>query len=406
MKRKMDKLVSIIIPVYNSEATLRRCIDSALSQTYKNTEIIIVDDASYDSSAYICNEYVIKKYNNLRVVHKEKNEGLLLARKTGVFTSSGDYILNLDSDDYIESCMIENLIEDDKKKYSDIITSGYYLEYADGSLLHRKDGLKEGYYDLSKDQKFYNSFIYNGSFLNNGILPAVWCKLIKRDLLMSIYDGIDLRLNMQEDALATYGSIGMATSVRITEKIYYHYCIDNESMSRRTNENYYIDINNVYKVLKKVFEKNRYRNCLRKQLDLYMMYWSYAGICEYFGLEEQIVPPYFTFDTDVIAKGSKVILYGAGRVGKSFYKVCNAKGIELVLWIDRNAEAYKEREYDIDSIEKIKDVDYDFILIAMKSDKSAEEIKRQLILDYEVSITKIICPEVIFELDKFVDWEL
>lgn len=101
----MDKLVSIVIPVYNSESTLSRCIDSVLLQTYKSLEIILVDDASIDTSSKLCDDYAFK-YDRISVIHKEKNEGLLLARKTGVMSSKGYYILNVDSDDYIEPCAV------------------------------------------------------------------------------------------------------------------------------------------------------------------------------------------------------------------------------------------------------------------------------------------------------------
>ena len=94
-------LISVIIPVYNVEKYLRECIDSVLSQTYKNYEIILVDDGSTDSSSEICDEYA-NEYECIRVIHKE-NKGLSHTRNTGFYVANGEYMYFLDSDDYIDN---------------------------------------------------------------------------------------------------------------------------------------------------------------------------------------------------------------------------------------------------------------------------------------------------------------
>ena len=100
-------MISIIVPVYNVEKYLRRCIDSILNQSFKDYEVILVDDGSKDISGKICDEYA-SMYKNLKVIHKE-NGGLGYARNTGLEYASGEYILFVDSDDYLEASMIENL---------------------------------------------------------------------------------------------------------------------------------------------------------------------------------------------------------------------------------------------------------------------------------------------------------
>lgn len=116
-------LVSIIIPVYNVEKYLKECLDSVLGQTYKNTEIIVVDDGSTDNSGLICDEYKVK-YNNITVIHK-KNEGLGLARNTGMQYMNGEFVFFIDSDDYIDKNLIEKLVIEVNNKKLDYIRSGY-----------------------------------------------------------------------------------------------------------------------------------------------------------------------------------------------------------------------------------------------------------------------------------------
>lgn len=102
-----DKLISIIIPVYNVQNYLRECIDSVIAQTYKNLEIILVDDGSPDKSGEICDEYS-KKDARIKVIHKE-NGGLSDARNVALDIAKGEYIGFIDSDDYVEKDMFETL---------------------------------------------------------------------------------------------------------------------------------------------------------------------------------------------------------------------------------------------------------------------------------------------------------
>lgn len=117
------KLISIIVPVYNVEKYLSECLDSLINQTYKNIEIICINDGSTDESGKICDEYS-KKYKNIFVVHK-KNEGLGFARNTGMNHVKGDYVLFVDSDDYIDKDMVEKLFNSISKNKVDICRCGY-----------------------------------------------------------------------------------------------------------------------------------------------------------------------------------------------------------------------------------------------------------------------------------------
>ena len=110
----MERRYSIIVPIYKIEQYITQCIESIIHQTYKNIEIILVDDGSYDNCPVICDEYALKD-DRIKVIHKE-NGGLVSARKAGALEATGDYICCVDGDDYIA----ENYIEEFEKKINDL----------------------------------------------------------------------------------------------------------------------------------------------------------------------------------------------------------------------------------------------------------------------------------------------
>ena len=108
----MYDLISVVIPVYNVEKYLEKCLDSVVEQTYRNLEIILVDDGSTDNSGAICDRYA-QKDSRVVVIH-QKNGGLSKARNVGIDTATGKYISFIDSDDYVGSCYIETLYKEIK----------------------------------------------------------------------------------------------------------------------------------------------------------------------------------------------------------------------------------------------------------------------------------------------------
>lgn len=118
--------ISVIVPVYNVEKYLIRCVDSILGQTYKNLEIILVNDGSTDESGKMCDRYA-KENENIKVVHR-KNGGLAAARNSGLDIATGDYIAFVDSDDWIDSDMYEWMLSLATENNADIVRCGYYID--------------------------------------------------------------------------------------------------------------------------------------------------------------------------------------------------------------------------------------------------------------------------------------
>lgn len=124
--------VSIIIPVYGTEAYLSRCVDSVLAQSYTNLEVILVDDGSPDNCPRMCDEYAAED-SRVKVIHKQ-NEGLAIARRNGILVSSGDYIMVVDSDDWIDPETVAGCVDVAVRDDADCVMFSYVREYADRSL--------------------------------------------------------------------------------------------------------------------------------------------------------------------------------------------------------------------------------------------------------------------------------
>lgn len=167
----MDK-ISIIVPVYNVEDYLEECIESIVNQTYKNLEIILVNDGSTDCSGYICDKYNKKDFR-IKVIHK-KNGGLSSARNVGIDFSTGNYLMFVDSDDYIDLDMVEILLKYMEQENADITICNFYRE---------------------KNKKMENVLIKNyfpfeaikEIFLQKNFETSAWGKLFKREVFKEIY---------------------------------------------------------------------------------------------------------------------------------------------------------------------------------------------------------------------------
>lgn len=133
----MEDLISVIVPVYNVEKYLSRCINSILKQTYRSIEIILVDDGSKDQSGNICDTYA-RNAGNIRVIHKE-NAGLGFARNSGLDISSGKYIVFVDSDDYLEEDMISNLYSSLVSNGADACIGGFKRVFSDKVEVHKNE---------------------------------------------------------------------------------------------------------------------------------------------------------------------------------------------------------------------------------------------------------------------------
>lgn len=213
----MNSLISVIVPIYNVEKYLARCVDSIVNQTYKNLEIILVDDGSPDLCPQMCDDYA-EKESRIKVVHK-KNGGLSDARNAGIAVATGEYISFIDSDDYVSDDFFECLLDVMNKENSDIAECSVVKFYEVNRFDEFSDDLSVKTYDT---QDAMSALIAENPFHQH-----VWNKLYKTELVKDIPYAVD---KLNEDEFWTYQVFGRANKVSKLNKTMYYYFQRNSSI--------------------------------------------------------------------------------------------------------------------------------------------------------------------------------
>lgn len=260
----MDELISVIVPVYNVEQYLEKCVDSIINQTYKNLEIILIDDGSTDSSGQLC-DHLAQKDSRIVVYHKE-NGGVSSARNLGLDKAQGDYIGFIDSDDYIDPDMYEFLYNDLKKYNVDISMCDLYHVYA-----NKKDeqvDVIERYIINASDAI---NLVLNGKF--SAVTPGN--KLYKKNLFYEVR--YDLNISVAEDALMIIKLLGKSGLLSIsTEKKYYYYHRSNSLTTSPFSEKT-LDVITVYQRVLEIVKENN-PNIIDSAK--YRVFWAYFYVLD------------------------------------------------------------------------------------------------------------------------------
>lgn len=369
--------VSVIVPIYNSEKFLPRCIESILRQTYNKLEIILVDDGSTDSSTDICNSYA--KADNRVIVIEKNNGGNISARKEGVKSARGDYIGFVDSDDWIDGNMYEKLVEQTDNGMIDMVTSAHYIEDTNVSAI-RKSFIASGRYTAQEEMKYIRrNMIFQKTIDESGITYPLWSKLFRRSIMEDIIFKIDDECTLGEDAACVFLFLLKSSSLSVLDEAYYHYCVNMKSVIHSYNDKYLIGINKIYIVLKQEFEKMEDSEILLHKLERYMVYQILRGMNYYMGFSDKVNIPLYHFPVKHIEPGSTVILYGAGQVGRAYYKQLKMEGVyQIAGWVDQKYELYTEKGLEVRPLASITSLVFDYVIIAALRQEVADTMKMEL----------------------------
>ena len=224
-------LISIIVPVYNTEKYLPKCLDSILNQNNENIEIIVVNDCSPNNCNEIVNDY-IKRYDNIKLIENKNNLGLYNTRLVGIKEAKGKYVMHVDSDDYILPNSLNELIDIINEDDYDIIAFNCLIEDDKGNIYESPPQNK-----ILQEKIIYDkNEMYEELFL--GSLPeSNATKVFKRELY-SCLDYVNRNIVFQEDYLAIIQLIFSSKAIRLTSKECYIYYQRSESSTKFQNMNY------------------------------------------------------------------------------------------------------------------------------------------------------------------------
>jgi glycosyltransferase involved in cell wall biosynthesis len=211
--------VSVIIPIYNVEQKLDRCLNSIVNQTLSNIEIILVDDGSPDNSPKICDEYA-QKDKRIRVIHKS-NGGLSDARNAGLTIAKGEYIIFIDSDDWSEDIMLETLYSRAYVDGSDIVVCSYSVDYSNNNFSVKKQ-LQNGIFCTEKIPEAIYMLDENGMF------NVVWNKLYKHSVLKKSHLSFEIDGVPGEDLLFNCLVFKKIRKISFEKEILHHYMREDE----------------------------------------------------------------------------------------------------------------------------------------------------------------------------------
>lgn len=261
---------SIIVPIYNAEKTLRRCLDSLLVQTYHDFEVLMVENGSRDSSNAICKEYMSKDSRCI-LFACGNNNGPSGARNMGLDQAAGTYIAFLDSDDYVEPDYLEVLFE--AFQNSDVVFFGYHQISMDGAFL--SDHIPQ----VAGNTGYYETLI---NLYKQDLFGYTWIKAFRRDAIET--HRFPKELNLLEDEVFTCEVLTEPKRIKVIPKAILNYVTGNaESLVGRTHQDYCCKVCAAYNAWKKLLAPYDKRDEILSQMAN-----NHASRCMYYGFERDV----------------------------------------------------------------------------------------------------------------------
>lgn len=261
-KEDMNKIpkVSIIVPIYNVEKYLDRCIQSLVNQTLNDIEIILVDDGSPDNCPSMCDEYA-QKDNRIKVIHKQ-NAGLGYARNSGLEIATGKYVAFVDSDDYVDTSMYEALYKRAETINVDVVYCGFNTEVSKNKWRESKEVNKDQLWEGNNVKEFMYNMIASGKGVRQERLyqMSVWHAIYRRDIIInhnilfpSERDVVSEDIPFQVDFLKN------ANKVLYLNAHFYYYCLNETSLSSTFKKEKFYGYNKLRECLLSKINETEYR---------------------------------------------------------------------------------------------------------------------------------------------------
>lgn len=370
--------LSVIVPVYNAEPYLYRCINSVLQQTFVDFELILIDDGSVDGSGEVC-DYYLQQDKRVKVYHTE-NRGSVASRKIGINHSKGRYICFVDSDDYIEVDMFEMLLQKINQSGADFVHVGY-VEETDST---RKEiyGFEEGLFFLrncKERERFLIDYLLHTD-RGRSITYGIWSKIFRRELIDRCFYLLPDEQQFGEDFLCLCLCILESSRIMLSRIALYHYVKREKSLAHMDNTELLIkDMGLNYHLAKLLRE---YDETIYSDLSSEIGYYinrKILDMIEQFHNKDIHIPRFYLKEINSLRR-KRIIIFGAGGVGFDYYtQLSKYKDIEIIAWADSNWRNCQFDFADVIGTDKIQEYKFDKILLAVSEEAIAREIEDMLI---------------------------
>ena len=381
-----QSLISVVVPIYMIDRYLGICVESLLNQTYRNLEIILVDDGSKDRCSEICDLYASKD-SRIKVIHKE-NGGLVSARKAGVLAATGRYIGFVDGDDWVGPGFYQSLYNAIIQNDCDVAIAGFCRDLFNQTK-SIYNTIPSGYYDGEALKQVFKEMISYGDFYRHGVSTYHWNKLFKREVVLKRQLEISDDVSIGEDAVVVYATLLDCKRICITDNCAYHYRQREDSMLKSSVdfEKEMVRVRALYKDLSNVVAGQPAEYDLQRQVNDFITGIFIIRSGGYL-ISDDADLQQFPFDCSF--KGKRLIIYGGGTFGQQLMKrFAKNDSCEIAGWLDDDYWEYRRCCLNVDPVERISSLDYDYVLVA-SLDKCYVAATTRRLRDYGVSENKII----------------
>lgn len=394
----MGPLISVIVPVYQVVPYLQHCIESIINQTYRNLEIILVDDGSTDGSESICDKYADRDCR-IKVIHQE-NRGLSEARNRGIDIARGEYLSFVDSDDWIDESFIGKMYKISVESKSDIVQCAFQNIIDDCSGEDKREGNYMVY--SAKD------FTIAAYTLLSWKCNVVWNKLYKA----SLFDEIRYPVGkIHEDEFTTYKLIWRASRIAVTNTKLYFYRQRTDSIMGATYSLRRLDAGEAFREREAFYQEKGETAILNlvRMAHLEWIDWQLPLVKKYgedarellarLEKEKVYLKKYieenklykkglkhhgYLFPFGKVSYGSRIILYGAGDVGTQYYRqIMESNYCDVAAWVDKDIKIYREAGFPVKQKNEVcfHRIDAEYIVIAINNDAVAKKLIDEFMRD-------------------------
>lgn len=373
MRKDVQDLLSIIVPIYNTSKYLDRCIESIVNQTVKNIQIILVNDGSTDNSLEYCENWR-EKDERILIVNKE-NGGLVSARLAGLQASTGDLVGFVDSDDYIEPPMYERLIQAKMDTEADFVYCGLHNCYeSEKGIKYSSDNEPKvvGRFELeNKGINFLKKHIFTTDLGSQAYTGGICLGVYDKAFIMEAYSNVPLDCSQGEDLICQIWMILHADRIVFLKDVLYHYCIRKGSITDLHINEKKTQIIRMIDTIKEICKKSNVLDAIKDDIDCFK---KMLFLLENAKNRRNSICELYVFSKEAELEGKKVVIYAAGVVGKSYKKQLDKnERIEIVALVDKNAN-----ENGIEPFCKLKKMKFDILIIAVERKSLAKEIEEDL----------------------------